>query len=117
MLLEREIVSGEIYVNDKDDLLLSKEEPVSLWQLVEAPVEKIRHGMLSPVPETYTTQPIWENIFTKELVRWGTHCFTTIDRIKEQYNNIDKLHNEKRVNFLKDAMEVIEEYEKSMDIT
>jgi hypothetical protein len=97
MLLDHEVKSGEIYVNDKDFVIFD-DEKISLWQLIKN-------------PENTKTQPIWENVFTGELVNWGTHCFITIERIKRQYANIDRLTKNKRAEFVRDAMSVIEEYE------
>lgn len=110
MLLESEIICGEIYIEDKD-FIFDKKAP-ALWQLVQAPETKTRiSSSCFGGKETYETNPVWENIYTCELVNWGTHCFTSIDRIKKQYFNINKVNDEKRREYLKEAFKLINEYE------
>jgi len=105
MLLHNEVRLGEIYVEDKD-FFVGEQLPVNLFQLIELPTTKCTYGLYGDKIDTLTN-PIWENIATGELVNWGTHCFSTIDRIKTQYKNIDKVHDEKRKKYLQQAIKLI----------
>lgn len=104
MLLKNEIKVGEVYVNDKD-FILREEEP-ALWRLVKEPEEKTRSNLMGQM-ETYETQPIWENIETGELVDWGAHCFTTLERMERMYLNIDNLYDKSRADYITKATKMI----------
>ena len=96
MLLQNEIQAGEVYVY-YPEILFMDEKP-SLWQLVEF--------------GTPNTSNKWENIKSGELVDYGNHCFVTIERLKKMYDNIDSLHYSDRKETVKQAYELIVEYEK-----
>jgi hypothetical protein len=108
MLLSNEIHAGEIYVEDKQ-FGFSKSKP-QLFQMVEEGKEIKERGLFT---ETTTSKinPKWENIATGELVDWGTHCFTTIERIKRQYFNIDLIQDKDRAEYVRQAFELIQKYE------
>lgn len=96
MLLNSEIQLGEIYVYDTEVNFLHEDELPQLYHMVQ------------------DAKPVFENIETGELVGYSTRCFTTIERIKKQYENIEKITNEYRKEFVKKAYQVILDYESSI---
>jgi hypothetical protein len=114
MLLENEVKAGEIYVSDKSRIILSDDEKPQLFQMVQEPVVTISHGMFGET-STDKRNAIWENVVTSELVDWGTHCFTTIERMKKQYANIDSITDKRRAEYVKEAYAVISAYEEKLE--
>lgn len=110
MLLDSEVRSGEIYVSDKEISIIMGEEKPQLFQLVQDPKVIKREGMFGECT-TDTTNPIFENLKTGELVNWGTHCFTTIERMKKQYANIDSITDKRRAEYVSAAYDAITAYE------
>lgn len=116
MLLKSEVKAGEVYIEDKDKIFSildrDKEFIPGLYQIVEEPHKYYSHSM-NPFEKGHEEEsnPTWENIVTGELVTWGAHCFSTIERIKKQYANIEHILDDDRIKYLKAAMRVINEYE------
>ena len=109
MLLDCEIKAGEIYVSDFKGIILPDDRKPQLFQMVQQP-EEIRNAGMFGI-ERSTRNALYENIVTGELTDWGTHCFTTLERIKKQYANIDSITDKSRVEYVKEAYKVISDYE------
>ena len=109
MLLDCEIKAGEIYVSDFKVVISSDDRKPQLFQMVQQP-EEIRNAGMFGI-ERSTRNALYENIVTGELTDWGTHCFTTLERIKKQYANIDSITDKSRVEYVKEAYKVISDYE------
>jgi hypothetical protein len=116
MLLDSEIRSGEIYVLDREFILDTDTKTPQLFQMVQEP-QVIRSASLYGGLETSKANGIYENIATGELVNCGTRCFTTINRIKKQYANINSIFDKSRIEFVKEAFGVISAYEEGLDKT
>jgi hypothetical protein len=110
MLLDSEIRADEIYISDKNRIILSDDEKPQLFQMVQEPVVTVNRSMFGS-DETIKQNALWENVVTGELVDWGTHCFTTIERMKKQYANIGSITDKRRVEYVKEAFVVIRAYE------
>ena len=108
MLLNNEVKAGEIYVYDPE-INFGDESP-SLWQIVEMPKEVESIGMDMKY-HMEMSNPTWENIYTGELVTWGSHCFTTIERMKKQFFNINMVSKNHRSEYVKKAFKLISDYE------
>ena len=76
MLLKTEVNKESICVEDRDSIFCENPR-LGLWRLVQEGSEDY--------------QPIWENIITGELCNWGTHRFTTVERIERQFKNIEEI--------------------------
>ena len=108
MLLNSEVKAGEVYVYDPE-INIGGDGP-SLWQIVEMPKEVESIGM-DMKHHKQMSNPTWENIYTGELVSWGSHCFTTIERMKRQFFNINMIHKKSRSEYVKKAFKLISDYE------
>lgn len=113
MLLESEIQVGEIYVTDFEMKLDPERNIPKLFQMVQVPTKRKEPSMFSFEEVENEINGIYENIVTGELVNYGTHCFSTIERLKKQYVNIDSIAKD-RVEFVRAAYFIIVAYENSL---
>jgi hypothetical protein len=110
MLLRNELQAEEIYIEDRN-FTIEKDYIPSLYKLIEMPEKKTVPNLFSFGYYEQEIHPTWENIFTGELVKWDINNFTTFERIKKQYSNIELITEENRIEYLKRAIEIIEHYE------
>lgn len=96
MLLENEAALGQIVVYDPEFNLIMEELP-SIYKLVElAKSENYNHK--------------YENLFTGQIVSYGFHVFSTLERIQREIQNIGYVHDEKRKEYLKECRVLIDRY-------
>jgi hypothetical protein len=114
MLLKNEIQLGEIYVTDYGRIIsFDKEDKPQLFQMVQEPrtVRESRGLFDIKLPSENEINGIYENIVTGELIHYGTQCFSTLERIKKQFQNIDSITDEDRRAYVKEAYTVIKAHE------
>jgi hypothetical protein len=107
MLLKSEVKLGEVYVYDPE--FNFGDETPSLYQLVEEPYTTTGTNMNGD-SEPMEVNGTYENLQTGELVSYGTHVFTTIERFKKMFFNLKHVKARKQ-EYVKQAMELIQKYE------
>jgi uncharacterized protein YheU (UPF0270 family) len=112
MLLNSEVKAGEIYVIDFDFNIggNNNREP-ELFQMVQEPRTVQKQSLLSFGTTEETINPLFENIITGELKDYGIHCFSTVERIKKQFQNIGNIQKSERVEYVQKAYKLISDYE------